>query len=202
MVVYIGKVIKFTDNYRQAYSRAMTDEPQYLYIPGYLPVRKVAEALGISDDRVLQHIHSKRLASKKVGGRYMVPEKAVEDFKHQPPGRSRKKAPGWHVFNSRIHLLALEIHVNVYAGQQERFEEKLHAVCQNQQHTFTGSVERFIFKNEASPEKVMIILLWKSNEMPKEAVRQQELDAFKADFANMLDWEHAEYRSNQGLLYT
>ncbi len=180
----------------------MTDEPQYLYIPGYLPVRKVAEALGISDDRVLQHIHTKRLPSKKVGGRYMVPEKAVEDFRHQPPGRSRKGAPKWRVYNSRIRLLSIEIRVNVYAGQQERFEEKLQAVCEKQQHTFTGSVERFIFKNEASPEKVTIMLLWKSNEMPREAVRERELEAFKADFAGILDWEHAEIRFDEGLIYT
>jgi excisionase family DNA binding protein len=180
----------------------MTEEPQYLYIPGYLPVRKVAEALGISDDRVLQHIHSKRLPSKKVGGRYMVPEKAVEDFRHQPPGRSRKGAPNWHVYNSRIRLLAIEIQVNVYPGQQERFEEKLQAIRQNQQHTFTGSVERFIFKNETSPAMVTILLLWKSNEMPKDAVRQRELETFKADFAGILDWDHADFRFDEGLIYT
>jgi hypothetical protein len=132
----------------------------------------------------------------------MVPEKAVEDFRHQPPGRSRKGAPNWRVYNSRIRLLSIEIQVNVYPGQQERFEKMLQSVCENQQHTFTGSVERFVFKNEASPEMVTILLLWKSNEMPKEAVRQKELEAFKDAFAGILDWDHAQFRYDEGLIYT
>ncbi len=180
----------------------MAEEKEYLYIPGHVPVKRVAEVLGISEDRVLQHIHSKRLPARKVGGRYMVPEQAVEDFKHNPPGRVRTTSPEWRVYNPRIKLLCTEIRVQVRAGRQAEFEQKLKEVYEEQRHRFTGSAQRFVFKNAASPDMVTILLLWKDNEMPDEATRQRELESFKADFADVLDWEHAEISFDEGIIYT
>lgn len=181
---------------------SMTEDTEYLSIPGHVPVRKVAETIGISEDRVLQHIHSGRLPASKVGGRYVIPKQAMEDFKRNPPGRIRKKPPLWRVHDSRIKLLVTEMRVQVRAGQGALFEQKLQTIYEGQQHTFTGTAQRFIFKNTSSPELVTILLLWKDNEMPDEATQQRELAAFKAAFADVLDWETAEMCLHEGMIYT
>jgi len=44
--------------------------------------------------------------------------------------------------------------------------------------------------------------VWKDREMPDEAVQQQELDAFKAEFAEVLDWDTAVFSQKEGMIYT
>ena len=61
---------------------------------------------------------------------------------------------------------------------------------------------RYILKSVGAPSTVTISLLWKSNEIPAEHIRQRDLEAFKAEFASILDWETARVEENEGLLYT
>ena len=49
---------------------------------------------------------------------------------------------------------------------------------------------------------VHIFLIWKDTEMPTEADRQQSLRSFEEDFADILEWETAEYMTNDALIYT
>jgi excisionase family DNA binding protein len=180
----------------------MSEEHEYLHISGYVPVKEAAEMLGISDDRVLQHIHNKRLPAKRVSGRYMILRQAVEEFKRNPPGRVRVDPPEWRAYNSRIKLLNTAIRIHVRAGQQARFEQKLKDIYDQQQHKFTGSAERFVFKDSAMPDLITIQLLWKDNEMPDAATREKEFEAFKAAFDDVLEWETAEVSYNEGIIYT
>ena len=180
----------------------MASETEYLRIPGHVPVKEAAELLGISEDRVLQLINAQRLPGRKVYGRYMIPREAVEQFKQNPPGRSRTKAPPWRVFNTRSKLLGLGIEVQVLPGQQERLLAKLQAIQEENRHTFPGTLARYVFKEGASLATVSIWLIWKDTEMPDEAKRVEELAAFKAEFADVLDWESASQHTKEGIIYT
>ncbi len=180
----------------------MGSEKDYLRIPGHVPVKEAAEMLGISEDRVLQHIKAKRLPGRKVYGRYMIPRESVEQFKQNPPGRSRTRAPLWRVYNVRSKLLSLDIEVRVLPGQEERLLEKLRAIQEGNRHTFPGALARYIFKESTSVSTVSIWLIWKDTEMPDEVKREEELTAFKAELADVLDWDTATQHTKEGIIYT
>src|SRR5438874_1728864 len=167
----------------------MVSGKEYLRIAGHVPVKEAAEMLGISEDRVLQHIKAKRLPGRMVLGRYMIPLEAVEQFKLNPPGRLRTKAPAWRVYHARSKLLGMEIQVQVRPGQQERLLEKLSAIQEENPHTFPGTVARYILKDSSSFTTLSIWLVWKDTEMPDEATRERDFVAFKAELADALDWE-------------
>jgi excisionase family DNA binding protein len=180
----------------------MESEREYLRIPGHVPVKEAAEMLGISDDRVLQHIKAKRLPGKKVLGRYMIPREAIEQFKQNPPGRVRTKAPNWRVYNIRSRLVSLAIEVQVLPGQEERMLEKLQSIQRGNRHTFPGSMARYILKESTSFSSLSIWLIWKDIEMPDEVTRGEELAALKAELADVLDWGTASQSTKEGIIYT
>jgi len=180
----------------------MVNEHEYLRIPGHVPVKEAAAMLGLSEDRVLQHIKTKRLPGRKVFGRYMIPVEAVEQFTRNPPGRLRTKSPAWRVYNVRSTLLSVEIEVRVREDQQERLIEKLKAVQEGNRHTFSGTMARYILKDTSSFTSVSIWLIWKDTEMPDAATRERELSAFKTELDEVLDWETAEMTSKEGIIYT
>src|SRR5215472_15822352 len=118
----------------------MGSDTEYLRIPGHVPVKEAAEMLGISEDRVLQHIKAKRLPARKVYGRFMIPHESVEHFRQNPPGRSRTTAPLWRVYNIRSKLLSLDIEVQVLPGQEQRLVEKLRTIQEGNRHLFPGTL--------------------------------------------------------------
>jgi hypothetical protein len=132
----------------------------------------------------------------------MIPIHAVEEFKHNPPGRVRKHPPDWRVYNSRSKLLRTDIRVQVRDGQQAKLMQKLRAIYKGKRHLFTGTIQRYVLKDAAHPANIEISLVWKDTEMPDEATRQQELEAFKAELADVLDWETAECSTKEGIIYT
>lgn len=180
----------------------MVSDKEYLRIPGHVPVREAAEMLGISEDRVLQHIKAKRLPGRKVFGRYMIPLESVEQFKQNPPGRFRTKAPVWRVYNIRSKLLSLDIEVKVLPGREERLLEKLRAIEEENRHMFPGTMARYILRESASFSTVSIWLIWRDTEMPDEVKLEEELAAFKAELTDVLDWETALQYTKEGIIYT
>jgi excisionase family DNA binding protein len=180
----------------------MASDKEYLRIPGHVPVKEAAEMLGVSEDRVLQHIKATRLPGHMVQGRYMIPLEAVEQFKLNPPGRLRTKAPTWRVYHARSKLLGMDIQVQVRAGQQERLLEKLSTIQKENRHTFTGTVARYILKDSPSFTSLSIWLIWKASEMPDEVKRQRDFEAFKAELADVLQWETAYISIKEGIIYT
>ncbi len=180
----------------------MAEEKMYLHIPGHVPVKEAADMLGISEDRILQHIKSRRLPARKVDGRYMIVKEAVEQFKLNPPGRMRTKAPSWRVYNARSKLLSLDIQVQVRAGQQERLVEKLKVIQEEGRHTFPGTLARYVHRDDPAFTTVNIWLIWKDSEMPNETISERDLAAFKSELADVLDWDTAQYHSKEGIIYT
>ena len=180
----------------------MTRDDDFPDIPGYVPIKEAARLLGISDPRMYGYVRDKRIPALKAGRTLMIPTEEIERFKLNPPGRVRTKAPDWRVYNPRSKLLAMDIEVEVRTGQQERLIEKLQAIYKGQRHTFPGTIQRYVFKDDVSPTTISIWLVWKDTEMPDKATPEQDLESFKAELADVLDWGTAKIRTKEGMIYT
>jgi len=180
----------------------MTKDDDFPAIVGYVPIKEAAKLLGISNPRMYGYVREKRIPARKAGRTLMIPLDELEHFKLNPPGRVRTKAADWRVYNSRSKLLGIDIHVQVLPGQQGRLIEKLKAIYRKQQHTFPGTIQRYIFKDDIAPSEISIWLIWKDTEMLDNATRDQELTAFRAELADVLNWETAQIRTKEGIIYT
>jgi hypothetical protein len=47
-----------------------------------------------------------------------------------------------------------------------------------------------------------IQLVWKNGNMPNEEKRQEDLSAFKNEFADVLNWETAQYSVGKVIIHT
>jgi len=173
-----------------------------LDFPGYVTTKKAAEMLGVSYYRVYEYIKAGRLPVKRAGHMLFVPVEAIEQFQTGASGRTRTQPPAWRVYRSGIKLLGTDIEVRVRTGQEKKAVDKLKTVYEDQQHTFTGSIARFVFEDETSPATLSIWLIWKDSEMPDKATQQRELAAFQAAFSDVLDWETAKIQHKKGIIYT
>jgi excisionase family DNA binding protein len=171
-------------------------------IPGYVSSKQAASMLGISKHRLYQYVKAKRLHVVRVGKAFMVPVEEIEQFKLHPPGRARTKAPDWRVYNIRSKLLVLDIEVPVLPGRQERLLEKLLAIQEGKRHIFPGTMARYVLREDTSFASVSIWLVWKDTEMPGQVIRDEELTAFKAELADVLDWDSASQSTKEGIIYT
>lgn len=180
----------------------MADEKEYLRIPGHVPVKEAAAILGLSEERVLQHIRARHLPSRKVDGRYMIPAQAVEEFQRKPHGRVRTTPPPWRVYRAGARIHSMQIEVKLLPGRAQAFQEKLQATLQQQQHLFPGTMQRYISADEQSPENITILLIWKDTELTDESVLQRDFEAFKSEFADLLDWQRARIVVKRAIIHT
>ena len=180
----------------------MTRDDDFPEIPGYVPIKEAAKLLGISNPRMYGYVRDKRIPALKAGRTLMIPTEEIERFRLNPPGRVRTKAPDWRVYNPRSKLLGMDIEVEVRSGQQERLVERLKAIYEGQRHSFPGTIQRYIFKDDVFPTMVSIWLVWKDTEMPDKATREQDLESFKVELADVLDWRTAKIRTKEGIIYT
>jgi excisionase family DNA binding protein len=180
----------------------MIDGIEIPNLPGYVSIKEAADMLGVSDKRVYQYVRAGRIPAQRVGHILILPVEEVRQFKPSPSGRVRTKAPSWHTYRSRGTLLVTDIRVQVCRSQQATLVEKLKAIQKGDKYTFPGTVARYVVKGDAELATVQILLIWKTTEMPDEATRQQELAAFKEDLADVLDWETAQYSTNEAIIHT
>jgi excisionase family DNA binding protein len=172
------------------------------HLPGYVSVKEAAAMLGVSDKRVYQYVVAGRLPAQRIGHILIIPIDEVKHFKPSPSGRVRTRAPSWRSYRSRGTLLVTDIHVQVRAHQQTKLVEKLKAIQKGDRHTFPGTVARYVVKGDAALTYAQIVLVWKTTEMPDEATRRQDLVAFQEELAGILDWETAQYHTNEVLIHT
>ena len=177
------------------------DEDNHV-MPGYVSRFEAAEIMGLSSERVYEYLRSGRLPYKRVGRTYLIAIEDIEEFKRQPSGRVRTQPPPWRVYRSAITLQSTSMQVQIRAGQEAAFKKKLQELREKQEHLLTGSMQRYIQQDERDPSTIQIWLVWKDNELPDEQTRERELAAFKAAFADVLDWETERESSLKGLLYT
>jgi excisionase family DNA binding protein len=168
----------------------------------FVTTSEAAEALGVSYYTVYEYIREKRLVAEMVGGIYMIPRKAVQDFKAKPTGRTRLKPPPWRVYRAGAKVRGMNIRVRVRAGQQAKLVEKLNAIREAQRYLFPGTMQRYVFEEDAEPKHVIISLIWKDTEMPDETAIQQDLAALQAELADVLDWNTAQYSTKSAIIHT
>lgn len=168
----------------------------------FLTTNEAAKQLGVSYYTVYEYIREKRLVAEMVSGVYIIPKKAVEEFKAKPTGRTRIKPPAWRVYRAGAQVRSLDISAQVRTGQLERLREKLHSLLETQAYLFNGTMQRYIFEDEANPTKVTISLIWKDTELPDESTLDQELGNFKVAFADLLDWSTARYTRKRAIIHT
>jgi excisionase family DNA binding protein len=180
----------------------MTDIFELPEVPEYISTDQAAKILGISKQRVYQYIEERRLPAFRAGNVILLQRGAVEQFKPNITGRPRKKEPQWRVFRGGSTVLGTDIQVQVRAGKQEQLIEKLKTIYKGQRHTFPGTIQRYVFKDNGPPIKVSIWLVWKDTEMPDEATRERNLAVFKEELADVLDWDTAQISTKEGVIYT
>lgn len=180
----------------------MAEEKEYLRIPGHVPVKEAAAMLGLSEERVLQHIRARHLPSRKVDGRYMIPVQAVEEFHRKPHGRIRTNPALWRTYRAGAKVHSMQIEVQLQPGRAQALQERLQTTLQQQQHLFPGTMQRYISADEENPEHISILLIWKDTELTDEAALHRDFETFKSEFADLLDWEHARSVTRRALIHT
>ncbi len=168
----------------------------------FVTTSEAAEVLGVSYYTVYEYIKEKRLVAEMVGGIYMIPKKAVQEFKAKPTGRTRTRPPLWRKYRAGARVRGMDIRVRISAGQQNRLIERLNTILEAQRHLFPGTMQRYVFEEDTEPKHVVISLIWKDTEMPDESAIQQELKPLQAELADVLDWNTAQYTTKQAIIHT
>jgi excisionase family DNA binding protein len=166
----------------------------------FVTTTEAAEMLGVSYYTVYEYIREKRIVAELVGGVYLMPRSSVEQFKPNPTGRTRTKPTPWRIYRAGAKVRSMDIRVRVREGQQMRLIEELEAI--GEQHLFPGTMQRYIFEDEANPGSVIISLIWKNTDLPDETTLQRDLEVFKAGFADVLDWKTAQYTTGTAIIHT
>jgi excisionase family DNA binding protein len=180
----------------------MADINEFPDVPGYVSIKQAAQMLGITDKRVYRYIDLGRLRAYKSGGVFLLAEEDVRQFKLNPPGRTRTEPPPWRMYNTRSKVLVTEFQVPVRAGERERLVEKLSEIQQGNRHTFPGTIARYVVKGDSALTSLHFILVWKDTEMPDDPSRERSFIALKDEFSELLEWERAEYHTDDALLHT
>jgi len=168
----------------------------------FVTTSEAAEALGVLYYTVYEYIKEKRLVAEMIGGIYMIPKKAVQEFKAKPTGRVRTRPPHWRKYRAGAKVRGMDIRVLVRAGQEKRLIDKLEKILEAQRYLFPGTMQRYVFEEEADPKYLVFSLIWKDTEMPDESVIQQDLKPLQAEFADVLDWDTAHSFSKQATMHT
>ena len=168
----------------------------------FVTTSEAAEVLGVSYYTVYEYIKEKRLVAEMVGGIYMIPKKAVQEFKAKPTGRTRTRPPLWRKYRAGARVRGMDIRVRISAGQQNRLIERLNTILEAQRHLFPGTMQRYVFEEDTEPKHVIISLIWKDTEMSDESAIQQELKPLQAELADVLDWNTAQYTTKQAIIHT
>lgn len=171
-------------------------------MPGYVSTDQAAKMLGVSKQRVYQFVTEKRLPAFRVGNVILLPAEAVRQFKPNLTGRPRKQERPWRIYRGGSTVIGMDIEVRVKPGQGEHLRARLQAMREKQLHTLTGTIARYVLVDKSDPALVSIWLVWKDTEMPAEEARAAELEALRAELADVLDWDSARYSEKDGLIYT
>ena len=188
--------------YTKTYAQSMRIKRELPELAGYLSVSEAAQRLGVSKRRVYDFLDEGRLEGVKSGNMIMLAEESVERFKPQINGRQRTVTPLWRMSDGENTRQILSIVVQLRAGQQGRFMERLQRLKQEKLHLFPGTGDRYIAEDDASPGMIEIQLRWKQGDMPDEVTREKALEAFRELFADVLDWQTAQYQMKTMLLHT
>lgn len=80
--------------------------------------------------------------------------------------------------------------------------QKLQAMRQAKRHPFPGTLARYILRGDEQLSSVHMLLLWKDADISDDAAFQEQLAAFQAELADVLDWNSAKIQQTDALMYT
>lgn len=170
-------------------------------LPGYVSIKEAADLLGVSDKRVYQYVRAGRLSAQRIGHILIVPEEEVKHFKPSPTGRVRTKDTPWRSYRSGGEIVLMEISAQVRDGRQKQLIEQLKTIQKTEQHTFPGTMARYVVVGEKTPTILRLLLIWKSTEM-SETSRYHALEAFQHALEDVVDWKTAQYTLNEAIIHT
>jgi len=170
-------------------------------LPNYVSIKEAAKILGISDKTVYEYVSSQRLPAVWAADVIMIALADIENFQRKAVGRPRKNVPTWRISSKDNMLFATSIDVQIRQEQQSALYERLEEIRRGQ-HNFPGTVARYIMGKAVTPQKLEILLIWKSSVMPDEAERERELEAFRRALADVVDWDTAQYEDDVVYMHT
>ncbi|MBE3561218.1 MAG: helix-turn-helix domain-containing protein [Ktedonobacteraceae bacterium] len=171
-------------------------------LPGYVSIKEAAKLLGVRDRTVYEYVEEGRLPGVRAANVIMISIKDVAEFKRNAAGRPRKTNPPWRAsWGDNVQYLDIT-HVRAKTGQEKNLVRKLEEIRRSGRHLFAGTVVRSIARSRTEPGEVVIVLTWRGTLMPDEATRQQQLEAFRRELADVLDWSTARSEEAEVLLHT
>ena len=180
----------------------MSEDNDRPRLPGYVTIKEAAKILNLSDKRVYEYVEDGRLSSVWASHVIMIPLDEVQKFKPNISGRPRKSVPQWHISPDDNLLLSTLILVRMKKGQQDALIQKLEEIRQTKQHLFPGTIGRYFIEGATTNEPIQILFIWRSSVMPDEAIREQNLQAFREALDDVLDWNTAEYHHGKVFMHT
>jgi len=169
----------------------------------YVSIKEAANMLGLSYTSMREHVINDHIKSEKVGHIFLIHKDDVKNFKPAISGRPRTTVPRWRISPEDNTLLRTLIYVRIRKGCKEAFLQKLDEIRQKkEEHLFLGTLARYIIGSKRQPDMVEIALIWRTSVMPDEAAREQTLEAFRQELAEVLDWETAQYDEGTVLMHT
>lgn len=174
--------------------------PVTLQAGEYLSVREAAGMMGVSTRSVYGYIGTGRLLGIRIGSSIAVHAEAVRKYQRSVVGRPRTRTPIWRVPVVMNLQYLTTINVRVREGQSELLGRRLTEIRMDQRHLMPGTVARYIVRNQANPDDIQIILIWRKLAMPSDEERETTIAALCNDLADILDWETALRSDGQVIL--
>jgi excisionase family DNA binding protein len=171
-------------------------------LPGYASIKESAKILGVAERTVYEYVEEGRLPGFRAANVIMISREDLRKFKRNAAGRPRKVTPPWRISSGENRQFVLLIHVSVKPGQLDILKRNLEEIRKESRHLFSGTVVRSVIKSESHPEWIVISLTWRGTVMPSEGEREQDLEAFRQELADVLDWETAQYDQGISLIHT
>jgi excisionase family DNA binding protein len=177
----------------------MSEEVNLPDLQEYISIKDAAKMLGLAYTTVHQYVSEGRIKAARVSDVIVIPVEEVRNFKPQISGRPRTSIPLWRIAREDNTLSRTTITVQLRAGKQEAFLQRLEEIRTKKEHLFPGTVARYIAGSNNQPNTVEITFIWRSSVMPNEAARQESLKAFQDALADVVDWTTAHY--NDGTVF-
>jgi hypothetical protein len=135
--------------------------------------------LGLAERTIYEYVENGRLPAVRAADVILIAQEELANFERGHSGRSRKNTPLWRISSGKNVQSMILIHVQMRSGKQDAFLQKLEHMRQNSLYTFPGTVIRSIASNNAHPEQITILLIWRGTVMPGKEDIKVALAAFQ-----------------------
>jgi len=171
-------------------------------LPGYVSIKEAARILGLGERTVYRYVEEKRLRGMRAANAIMIPLEDLQHVKRGVIGRERKVTPLWRAVSEGNSRFVTLIYIQMYQGKRQALVERLEEIRKSKKHLFPGTVARYIIDDQTHPGQVILFLIWRGSIMPEEAEREQALEAFRQELADVLDWGTAQYNHGTAFMHT